>query len=67
MRDMFSQSKRIAELSKHFVMVNAYDNDEPEDDHYAPDGGYVPRTLFFGMCHVIISFKLHIKSNLVNI
>ena len=34
---------QILELSAKFVMVNAGDEDEPKEDIYKPDGGYIPR------------------------
>merc|ERR1712080_723980 len=34
-------------MSTKFVMVNVGDDDEPEGALYKPDGGYVPRILFF--------------------
>jgi len=40
-------SKELAEMSKKFVMVNVMDDQEPQDDLYKPDGGYIPRVLFF--------------------
>ena len=36
----FSQ---ILDLSAKFVMVNAGDDDEPSEELYKPDGGYIPR------------------------
>ncbi|RUS74593.1 hypothetical protein EGW08_017635 [Elysia chlorotica] len=43
----FSRSKAIAELSQHFVMVNAQPSEIPRViKELAPDGHYVPRILF---------------------
>uniref|UniRef100_A0A8D8TK44 Thioredoxin domain-containing protein 12 n=2 Tax=Cacopsylla melanoneura TaxID=428564 RepID=A0A8D8TK44_9HEMI len=43
----FAASKEIADRASNFEMVNIYDDEEPEDVKYAPDGDYVPRILFF--------------------
>ena len=34
---------QILDLSAKFVMVNAGDDDEPSEEVYKPDGGYIPR------------------------
>ncbi|CAL8103475.1 unnamed protein product [Orchesella dallaii] len=47
LKPKFSESQKISKLSKKFIMVNTMDDDEPPMDIYKPDGGYVPRILFF--------------------
>ena len=45
----FKSNHEIWELSKRFVMINVYDDEEPDEDAgYAPDGIYHPRVLFGG-------------------
>ncbi|KAI6188247.1 Folliculin [Aphelenchoides besseyi] len=41
--------KEFVELSKQFVMVHTVDEEEPEDDKYAPDGRYIPRLYFIDL------------------
>lgn len=36
------------QLASKFVMVNLEDDEEPDDDKYAPDGRYIPRLYFLG-------------------
>ena len=40
--------KRVVDRARSFVMIRANADEQPEvAGKYAPDGGYVPRTLFF--------------------
>ena len=41
------QAKKFVELSKDFVMVNIMDEKEADMDKHTPDGGYIPRVIFY--------------------
>ncbi|CAH0731776.1 unnamed protein product, partial [Brenthis ino] len=43
LKPKFANSAEIQTLSKHFVMVNLVDEDEPKNTNFAPDGTYIPR------------------------
>ncbi|VDP09206.1 unnamed protein product [Soboliphyme baturini] len=57
LKPKFSKAKKLVEISKHFIMVNTQDDEEPWEEKYKPDGGYIPRILFIGKFLIIIHFK----------
>ncbi len=47
LRPKFDASKEIEALSGQLVMVNSADESKFTETEFSPDGGYVPRILFF--------------------
>uniref|UniRef100_A0A7S0VUY9 Thioredoxin domain-containing protein n=1 Tax=Hemiselmis tepida TaxID=464990 RepID=A0A7S0VUY9_9CRYP len=45
-------NSEIAELAKDFVMINVHDDEEANTtEKFKPDGGYIPRVIFFDGLH----------------
>lgn len=47
LKPKFAASKQIEELSSELLMVNSHDEKEFTEETFSPDGGYIPRVLFF--------------------
>ncbi|XP_004931380.1 thioredoxin domain-containing protein 12 [Bombyx mori] len=46
LKPKFASSIDLQNLSKHFVMINLVDEEEPASSAFAPDGNYIPRIIF---------------------
>merc|ERR1719419_1059564 len=44
LKPLVAESEEVAKLSKNFLMVNTME--EPDEEFYKPDGGYIPRIFF---------------------
>lgn len=51
-----SEDGEMLEIAKEFVMMNVYDDEEPDDEKWRPDGAaYVPRILFYNRSGVMVN------------
>lgn len=46
LKPKLAASKEFAQMSRHFVMVNTEDEEEPKGSQFVVDGEYIPRVLF---------------------
>ena len=46
LRPKFAESAAVAAHASDFVFVNVVDDEEPQEERFKPDGGYIPRILF---------------------
>lgn len=54
LKPRFAASAEITALAPAFVMVEVEDDEEPKGAAYTPDGGYIPRVLFFSPAHTLL-------------
>ena len=45
----------VTALAESFAMLNLGDDDEPQDEIFRPDGGYIPRVLFVTPSGTVLS------------
>lgn len=58
LKNMFNSSEEITKYSKHFVMVNLEDDEEPQEKQYDVDGKYFPRVFVLDP-HGVVQRDLH--------